>query len=347
VQWTPQGDWPAWSQLPSDYIDPRHHAAAMWFAGDPANAYDAYLSAPGYRNQMTTAYEAVLTRSDVLEEPLIHHLYLSMHSLVSSDRSPGLHLVDSFDQFLEDDPLLRAERAARLTGQVGKDEMGRSTGQRLEHQSRHLSGTVGPAADLASERLLGVPLVADRPSWAPTRGYRARSYVEVFDRRGDSVLELVVEPDAEMIQAVFDDYHHELDDAMNEYETLRAIGRAVRNLQVLHAFDEGSSRLNLQLDLPMLLLSNGFQPVIVPSMAQLFSGGFSLDQIATALRWGQDGDLVAGIYLPALPQSLRPDRDGPVTDPTQRGDVHASERPHDQASDARTEWFSAIRRSKG
>lgn len=49
-------------------------------------------------------------------------------------------------------------------------------------------------------------------------------------------LKLVVHPYTEIIRADFDD----LDDAMNEHETLRAIGRAVRDLQILHVFDEGT-----------------------------------------------------------------------------------------------------------
>src|SRR6202020_146824 len=80
-----------------------------------------------------------------------------------------------------------------------------------------------------------------------------------------------------------------------EHEQLRAIGWVVRTLHVMHPHNDGNGRLNINLLLQRLLQTNGFSPVITHSMSDLFSGGFSLDQIAIALRWSQGRDLTLGL----------------------------------------------------
>jgi hypothetical protein len=117
------------------------------------------------------------------------------------------------------------------------------------------------------------------------------------DEDGD--LQLAPEYGADRVQeladAVFDRYYQDMNQASTEHEQLRAIGRVVRTLHVIHPFNDGNGRLNVYVLLPRLLQVNGFRPVIAPSMAHLFSGGFSLDHIARALRWGQDRDLSIGL----------------------------------------------------
>ncbi|MCW2883138.1 MAG: hypothetical protein JWQ95_7238, partial [Sphaerisporangium sp.] len=96
-----------------------------------------------------------------------------------------------------------------------------------------------------------------------------------------------------LVDAVLDRYYEEIAEAHTAHDRLRAIGRVVRNLYIIHPFVDANRRLNVHVLLPKLLLEQGFQPVVRPDMAMLFQGGFSTDQIADALLEGQQDDLSA------------------------------------------------------
>ncbi|GAA3438825.1 hypothetical protein [Kutzneria kofuensis] len=88
----------------------------------------------------------------------------------------------------------------------------------------------------------------------------------------------------QLIDSAFAQFHDEIGRAHDDFDRLRAIGRVVRTLHVLHPFEDANGRLNVYLLLPKLLLQHGFEPAIRPEMSELFNGGYSVDQIASALH---------------------------------------------------------------
>ncbi|WP_438269173.1 scabin-related ADP-ribosyltransferase [Mycobacterium simiae] len=258
------------------YIDPQHHAAALR-RGDPGSFYDDDKS-PGFQANMQRAFEMFLNDPEKLEQRVDWDEYSEMHWEATRGISGGdFEIAD-----VEDHPIFHP-----------------IVGER-------------PAADLLTEQVGGRPLVtmapADVDQYDPLpAGVGEDALVTISSSWGDVPVirpELAEYQVPRMVDAVFDDYYDDIAAAQTERDRLRAIGRVVRNLHVMHPHNDGNGRLNINLLLPRLLLANGFAPVITHSMADLFSGGFSRDQIATALRWSQDRDLTQGLDdLRAAPES--------------------------------------------
>ncbi|WP_044506242.1 hypothetical protein, partial [Mycobacterium simiae] len=276
------------------YLDSADHASALEQHPDnPGSFYDNDQS-PGFQKDLETAYRLILDDPQVLQGRLDWSEYLRMHTLVTGHAHAA-----------------RSKEDYRITG------TDRGTG------TDHHVGTYRVAADLLDERISGHPLVTEG-ALRDVPPIRLMEVIVTLTRDDDGDLQLTTAFGADrvpaMVDAVFDRYQQDLAAAGSEHEQLRAIARVVRTLHVMHPFAEGNGRLNVYLLLPRLLQSNGFRPVIVPSTAHLFSGGFSLDHIATALRWGQDRDLSHGLddmgqsapwrlagddfgWFPALPDS--------------------------------------------
>ncbi|MFP1155241.1 hypothetical protein ACK280_24655 [Mycobacterium sherrisii] len=277
------------------YLDSADHASALEQHPDnPGSFYDNDES-PGFQQDLETAYRLILDDPEVLQGRLDWSEYLRMHTLVTG------HARDA----------------------AGPDEDYRITGTDRGRGADHHVGTYRVAADLLDERISGHPLVTEG-ALRDVPLLRRMDVIVTLTRDDDGDLQLTTAFGADrvpaMVDAVFDRYQQDLAAAGSEHEQLRAIARVVRTLHVMHPFAEGNGRLNVYLLLPRLLQSNGFRPVIMPSTAHLFSGGFSLDHIATALRWGQDRDLSHGLddmgqsapwrlagddfgWFPALPDS--------------------------------------------
>ncbi|WP_254902300.1 hypothetical protein [Mycobacterium simiae] len=269
------------------YLDSADHASALEQNPDnPGSFYDNDES-PGFQEDLETAYRLILDDPQVLQGRLDWSEYLRMHTLVTAHAHAA-----------------RPEEDYRITG----TDLGRG--------ADHHVGTYRVAADLLDERIGGHPVVTE----GALRDVPPLSQMDVIvtlTRDDDGDLQLTTAFGADrvpaMVDAVFARYQEDLAAAGSEHEQLLAIARVVRTLHVMHPFAEGNGRLNVYLLLPRLLQSNGFRPVIVPSTAHLFSGGFSLDHIATALRWGQDRDLSFGLddMASSAPWHLAGDDMGP------------------------------------
>jgi len=153
--------------------------------------------------------------------------------------------------------------------------------------------TPEPAADILTERLGNRPLMSDDPADNPLTRWRwsddHRSAIAETRYTSDDTGALVDE--------VFDRMYAELAAADTDNDRLIAIARAVRALHVLHPYLDGNGRLNVFVLLPHLLMRHGFRPMyvgdndtqreILLAMGALFNGGYTLDQIATAIRMFQ------------------------------------------------------------
>ncbi|WP_093606444.1 hypothetical protein [Lentzea waywayandensis] len=245
------------------YIDPRDHAGAL--EGNPVNPggrYDGEAS-PGFQRGMVAAFTEVLDDSARIAEPVGWSEYQRMYGLATT------HVK------------------ARAVNDGYFEVVGRDVFRDFYLGAEH------PAADLFNDELLGRPLVNTMdPELA---GDEERGHVFLSGGFSGSTWEFLRSYDAGeaagLVTAAFEAYYTELGEATTDHDRLRAIGRLVRALHVLHVFGDGNGRLNIYLLLPRLLLTNGFPPVAVPSASMLFSGGFTVDQIAAALRWGMDQEL--------------------------------------------------------
>lgn len=90
-----------------------------------------------------------------------------------------------------------------------------------------------------------------------------------------------------LTQQIFDRYYREVDAARTPDDKLRAIVKAVRAVHVTHAFRDANGRLNVNILLNKFLLEQGFDPTILPREGLgIFGGGFSVDDLAEAVRQG-------------------------------------------------------------
>jgi hypothetical protein len=254
------------------YLDDRdHRAARQRDRSNPGWLYDSQRSA-AFQADMQSAYHSVLDNRDVLQRPVDWDEYQRMYQIVTA-------------------------QTRQATGRIGSWGMaGLRPGSWRRTAVRHYVALRELASDL-TETLDGRPLVTHAES-PGTFGAGEGVIAEVApDHNGLLRLAILFDPDRlpVMVNEAFGRYHREVGQAGSEHEQLRAIARVVRTLSVMHPFRDGNGRLNINVLLPRLLLANGFQPVIVPSLMHLITGGLSLDQIATALRWGQGRDLATGL----------------------------------------------------
>ncbi|TWP44957.1 hypothetical protein FKR81_40445 [Lentzea tibetensis] len=107
-----------------------------------------------------------------------------------------------------------------------------------------------------------------------------------------------------MLDSVFDRYRKEIEQAADASDKFHAIGRAVRTVQTIHPNSDTNSRLNIYLMTPALLQKNGFKPVVIQDLHTMFQGGRTLDQIARALKEGQNVDLLTDSPPTLITESL-------------------------------------------
>jgi hypothetical protein len=240
------------------YIDPRDHADAL--ALDPANPGRLYDSQwpPGFQQDM----RAVLDDPAVIAARVDAAEYERMHGIATWTAKEN-HDPTAFNR----------------------------TGTALE-QVGFFTQTMEAAAYLADEILVRRPLVS-----APRDMYMDDDeigHVALSESRGGGgwTLEPAYNPDdmPALVNDAFARYYDEMDAATSDHDRLRAIVRVVRTSHVLHPFSDGNGRVGLYVLLPKLM-ANGLRPVILPSMAYLFNGGFTVDQMATGLRWALDQEL--------------------------------------------------------
>ncbi|WP_346137101.1 hypothetical protein [Lentzea roselyniae] len=235
---------------------------ASW-AGTIPEAPRSDLS-PGSQRDMVASVRRILDDPTVVTSRVEWHEYQRMHTLATRHLGAQHDDRTSFD----------------LTGtQPGR------VGVYLESEE--------PAADLRDEVIGGRLLVSSKLVMYTEDAERGHVVLSESRGGGGWTLEPAYAPaeTSVLTDAVFERYYNELAGAVGDHDRLRAIARAVRALQVLHPLGDGNGTLNVYLLLPRLLLANGFRPVFARSTSRLFSGGFTVDQIATALRWGLDQQL--------------------------------------------------------
>ncbi|AXX33773.1 Flagellar hook-length control protein FliK [Actinosynnema pretiosum subsp. pretiosum] len=277
------------SVLPRDqwwrlFLDPRdHNDAQAQQPHDPGNLYDTQ-SSPGFKQSMETAYEQVLNPPDMSAQRLTSADYKRMHELATAN------LKQQFD----------------WSGQLGPQ------GNAIPTEFPLRNDTV--AADVLSDSINGRPLMIDmqahfaNPSTGPVQDPLTILNRHSYDNPAISTNYRFDEAPG-LIDAVLTRYYENTANAKTDHEKLREIARVVRTSHIIHPFQDGNRRLNVHLLLPRLLLEQGFKPVILPEMPQLFQGGFDLDQIATALAGGQDKDLTANVFPPPQAQPSQAELD--------------------------------------
>ncbi len=236
------------------FLDPNDHARAQDASpDDPGSLYDNEIS-PGYRAGMVEGYRKYLDTTD--HPRMTWDIYHEMHRMITG------HAQGDFT----------------LSGGPG------------EPDTFFYLGASEASSDVLFETIGGRWLMADTTSGPSTVDSITRL---VKEENGHlSIKAIGSSQDVPVVvENVFKAFYQDIEHARSDFSRLRAISRVVRNLHIVHPFSDGNGRLNIYLLLPRLLLEHGFKPAVLPSMAHLFSGGYSLDQMAAALSWGQGHDL--------------------------------------------------------
>ncbi|MEU3053734.1 hypothetical protein, partial [Streptomyces griseus] len=264
------------------YIDPKNHEAALAaFPDDPGSYYDHDRS-PGFQAGMVAAYTQFLGDPGTVAAPMDSSAYLAMHGLA--------------------------------TGHLGRT-IGWSGGGATQFPLRGDA----LATDMFDERIGEQALVYDMTThnWAnPLPSPRPVTILTRFMHSNPSLATNYRKGAAPgLVDTLFQQHYARVgrpdaDDAAK----LASIARTIRALHVVHPFQDGNLRSNVQVLLPKLLLEQGFRPVVPDNMYSLFQGGHSVPQMVDSL-----------VRNGALDTSRpRPAPEGTATDPhleSGRGDI--------------------------
>jgi hypothetical protein len=254
------------------FINPEDHVTAEADLRernqDPAQLYDRQQSR-GYAADLTNAYRQVLD-GDLLDVGTLNWAqYQGLHQLVTGNSANAD--TDAF--------VVRDEEWEVQFG-IGADDV---------------------AEDMHYERIDGRPLVShvDQEDAYRDHGMPPLTILGLSAEHDRPIIRTRFRADEipPLVDEAFGMFHEDIAAASTDHERLVAIARVIRSLHVMHPFRDGNGRLNVFLLLPRLLLEYGFRPTIggdprfrsrvLNEMSALFVGGYSLDQIATALRFGQ------------------------------------------------------------
>ncbi|MDX6416341.1 MAG: hypothetical protein QOG28_961, partial [Trebonia sp.] len=245
------------------YLNPIDHSAAQrHHPENPGSFYDSDQSR-GFQQAMARAYSQVLDGDMISISTLNWDSYESLHRLVT-DATEG-DFMRSEDGEPPDFELNSASPSA--------DILNETIGGRP---------LTAPLADYAVAEMEGRPLPLTVHT--PPVLYSSRVFVRYH-----------VADSPALVNEVFDNLRQDIQNSRSDADKLIAIARAVRNLHVLHVFNDGNGRLNVFLLLPRLLMENGFKPVIIDGIGSLFNGGYSKVDIAKELFLGQHRPLVPEI----------------------------------------------------
>ncbi|MEV4879658.1 hypothetical protein AB0K72_26725 [Streptomyces cyaneofuscatus] len=278
--------------LPEDewwtfYIDPKNHEAALAaFPDDPGSYYDHDRS-PGFQAGMVAAYTQFLGDPGTVSAPMDSSAYLAMHGLA--------------------------------TGHLGRT-IGWSGGGATQFPLRGDA----LASDMFDERIGDQALVYDMTThnWAdPLPSPRPVTILTRFMHSNPSLATNYRKGAAPgLVDTLFQQHYARVgrpdaDDAAK----LASIARTIRALHVVHPFQDGNLRSNVQVLLPKLLLEQGFRPVVPDNMYSLFQGGHSVRQMVDSLV--RNGVLDTARPRPAPEQAatdphLESGRGGITTDTT-------------------------------
>ena len=251
------------------YLDPRdHRTAARRLPADPGFLYDTEES-PGFKKSMVDAYQAILDAP--VTQRLDSAAYKRMHELVTAN------LNEQFDW-------------------SGKQSNGFAPPTEFPLRNER------PHPEVLTEMVGDRPLLVMPFEYMQSNADRSKpdpvAIVNTFQLSNVIIQTVYAQSQVPgLVDTVLDRYYDEIGQAQTGHGRLRAMGRVVRALQIIHPFGDANRRLNVHLLLPKLLLEQGFQPVVRPDMAMLFQGGYSADEIADALLEGQQDDLAAPIEI--------------------------------------------------
>ncbi|WP_405194652.1 hypothetical protein [Streptomyces anulatus] len=319
--------------LPEDqwwtfYIDPKNHQAALdAFPDDPGSYYDHDRS-PGFQQGMVSAYTQFLGDPGTVATPMDSTSYRTMHGLATGhlDRTIGWS-GGGATQF----PL----RGETLADDIFDERIG---DQLLVYDT--------------TSRDWSTPLPKPRPATILTRfmhnnpslatNYGKNAAPSLVDTLFQQHYARVSDPDA--------------DDTVK----LASIVRTIRALHVVHPFQDGNLRSNVQILLPKLLLEQGLRPVVPDNMYSLFQGGRSVPQMVESLiRNGAldtgsprppQGGTAADVHLESGQESVIDTGDDPVAPITTSSTDHDASTPPPTPEpsvttlDSRTVPFSELRR---
>ncbi|MFJ6806659.1 hypothetical protein ACIQRK_11560 [Streptomyces anulatus] len=319
--------------LPEDqwwtfYIDPKNHQAALEaFPDDPGSYYDHDRS-PGFQQGMVSAYTQFLGDPGTVATPMDSTSYRTMHGLA--------------------------------TGHLGRT-IGWSGGGATQFPLR--GETL--ADDIFDERIGGQLLVYDTTSrdWStPLPKPRPVTILTRFMHNNPSLATNYGKNAAPgLVDTLFQQHYARVSEPdVDDTVKLASIVRTIRALHVVHPFQDGNLRSNVQILLPKLLLEQGLRPVVPDNMYSLFQGGRSVPQMVESLI--RNGALDTGSPRPpqgetAADPHLESGREGdtdtgdtpvaPITTST-TGDDASTPPPTPEPSvttlDSRTVPFSELRR---
>ncbi|MFE9051560.1 hypothetical protein [Streptomyces rubiginosohelvolus] len=242
--------------LPEDrwwtfYIDPKNHQAALEaFPDDPGSYYDHDRS-PGFQQGMVSAYTQFLGDPATVATPMDSTSYRTMHGLA--------------------------------TGHLGRT-IGWSGGGATQFPLR--GETL--ADDIFDERIGEQLLVYDTTSrdWStPLPKPRPVTILTRFMHNNPSLATNYGKNAAPgLVDTLFQQHYARVSDPdADDAAKLASIVRTIRALHVVHPFQDGNLRSNVQILLPKLLLEQGLRPVVPDNMYSLFQGGRSVPQMVDSL----------------------------------------------------------------
>ncbi|MBC3841053.1 hypothetical protein GXW82_14465 [Streptacidiphilus sp. 4-A2] len=87
-----------------------------------------------------------------------------------------------------------------------------------------------------------------------------------------------------LVDAVFQRHYHAVSQpGTDDHGKLSSIAGTIRALHVIHPFEDGNLRTNVQIVLPKMLLEQGFRPIVPDDMYTIFQGGHSVDEMVQSL----------------------------------------------------------------
>ncbi|MGX5396749.1 WXG100-like domain-containing protein [Streptomyces anulatus] len=319
--------------LPEDqwwtfYIDPKNHQAALdAFPDDPGSYYDHDRS-PGFQQGMVSAYTQFLGDPGTVATPMDSTSYRTMHGLA--------------------------------TGHLGRT-IGWSGGGATQFPLR--GETL--ADDIFDERIGDQLLVYDTTSrdWStPLPKPRPVTILTRFMHNNPSLATNYGKNAAPgLVDTLFQQHYARVSDPdADDTVKLASIVRTIRALHVVHPFQDGNLRSNVQILLPKLLLEQGLRPVVPDNMYSLFQGGRSVPQMVESLiRNGAldtgsprppQGETAADAHLESRQESVIDTGDEPVAPITTSSTDHDASTPPPTPEpsvttlDSRTVPFSELRR---
>ncbi|MFC8624934.1 WXG100-like domain-containing protein [Streptomyces anulatus] len=271
------------------YIDPKNHQAALdAFPDDPGSYYDHDRS-PGFQQGMVSAYTQFLGDPGTVATPMDSISYRTMHGLA--------------------------------TGHLGRT-IGWSGGGATQFPLR--GETL--ADDIFDERIGDQLLVYDTTSrdWSmPLPKPRPVTILTRFMHNNPSLATNYGKNAAPgLVDTLFQQHYARVSEPdADDTAKLASIVRTIRALHVVHPFQDGNLRSNVQILLPKLLLEQGLRPVVPDNMYSLFQGGRSVPQMVESLI--RNGALDTG--------SPRPPQGETAADPHlesgREGDMDTSDTP--------------------